>query len=233
VKIGIVSISDIPVGMRAIKDERLDAVYTLSKSKKKTYCQVEIIPEATLLDADALLVRKDSLTDLILKDLEFVENRLTRVSDDSEKTVLGKLKTVLENEHCIFTSVLNAEEKRQLCGYGLLTNRPITLLVPQEQPDYNAALFKTLHEGGFINFLTTGEKESRSWLIKKGATAWEAAGVIHSDIQKGFIRAEIISYDDFIRSGGEVPAKQAGKLRLEQKEYIMQDADLANFRFNK
>jgi hypothetical protein len=57
--------------------------------------------------------------------------------------------------------------------------------------------------------------------------------VIHSDIQKGFIRAEIISFNDYIQAGGETAAKQAGKLRLEQKEYVMQDADLANFRFNK
>ena len=70
-------------------------------------------------------------------------------------------------------------------------------------------------------------------LIKKGITAWEAAGGIHSDIQKGFIRAEIISFNDFLSCGGETQAKQAGKMRLEQKNYIMQDTDLVNFRFNK
>jgi ribosome-binding ATPase YchF (GTP1/OBG family) len=64
-------------------------------------------------------------------------------------------------------------------------------------------------------------------------TAWEAAGTIHSDIQKGFIRAEIISFADFIEAGGETQAKRAGKLRLEIKTYVMQDHDLTNFRFNK
>ena len=70
-------------------------------------------------------------------------------------------------------------------------------------------------------------------MLKKGSSAWEASGAIHSDIQKGFIRAEVISFNDFIQCGGETQAKQAGKMRLEQKEYVMQDADLVNFRFNK
>jgi ribosome-binding ATPase len=90
-----------------------------------------------------------------------------------------------------------------------------------------------LKEGGFISFFTTGEKETRAWLIRNGDSAWVASGAIHSDIQQGFIRAEIISFNDFMECGGENKAKQAGKLKVEQKDYVMQDCDLANFRFNK
>lgn len=75
-------------------------------------------------------------------------------------------------------------------------------------------------------------KEVRAWTIRKGATAPQAAGVIHTDFEKGFIRAEVISYDDFIRFGGEQGAKEAGKLRLEGKEYIVCDGDVMHFRFN-
>ena len=82
-------------------------------------------------------------------------------------------------------------------------------------------------------FLTVGGKENRAWPIRAGLTAWEAAGTIHTDIQKGFIRAEIISFADFIEAGGETQAKRAGKQRLELKTYVMQDYDLLNFRFNK
>jgi ribosome-binding ATPase YchF (GTP1/OBG family) len=88
-------------------------------------------------------------------------------------------------------------------------------------------------EAGYISFFTAGEKETRAWLIKAGTTAWEAAGAVHSDIQKGFIRAEIIAFGDFVAAGSEAAAKQAGKLRLENKDYRMQDADWTNFRFNK
>ncbi|HAT1765938.1 TPA: redox-regulated ATPase YchF [Legionella pneumophila] len=85
---------------------------------------------------------------------------------------------------------------------------------------------------GLQTYFTAGVKEVRAWTIRKGATAPQAAGVIHTDFEKGFIRAEVISYDDFIRFGGEQGAKEAGKLRLEGKEYIVCDGDVMHFRFN-
>jgi ribosome-binding ATPase len=81
-------------------------------------------------------------------------------------------------------------------------------------------------------YFTAGEKEVRAWTVKVGATAPEAAGVIHTDFQKGFIRAEIVSYDDFIANNGEQGAKDAGRWRLEGKDYIVQDGDIIHFRFN-
>ena len=81
-------------------------------------------------------------------------------------------------------------------------------------------------------YFTAGEKEVRAWTVKVGATAPEAAGVIHTDFQKGFIRAEVISYDDFIKHDGEQGAKDAGRWRLEGKEYVVQDGDVVHFRFN-
>ncbi len=81
-------------------------------------------------------------------------------------------------------------------------------------------------------YFTAGVKEVRAWTVKIGATAPEAAGVIHTDFQKGFIRAEVMRYDDFIQFQGEAGAKEAGKLRLEGKDYIVQDGDIMHFRFN-
>ena len=81
-------------------------------------------------------------------------------------------------------------------------------------------------------YFTAGVKEVRAWTIPVGATAPQAAGVIHSDFERGFIRAEVISYDDFIKYKGEQGAKEAGKWRLEGKEYIVQDGDVMHFRFN-
>lgn len=88
------------------------------------------------------------------------------------------------------------------------------------------ASFKML---GLITFLTTGEQETRAWTIKQGQTAFDAAGKIHTDIQKGFVRAEVISYDDFVRTGGRVQAKEAGKARSEGKEYPVHDGDVILF----
>jgi GTP-binding protein YchF len=85
---------------------------------------------------------------------------------------------------------------------------------------------------GLMSFLTAGEKEVRAWTIPVGTKAPQAAGVIHSDIERGFIRAEIISYDDLVRVGSEKAAREQGLTRLEGKEYIMQEGDVVNFRFN-
>src|SRR5579864_1021823 len=83
-----------------------------------------------------------------------------------------------------------------------------------------------------VTFLTVGPKEARAWTVRRGAKAPEAAGVIHTDFEKGFIRAETISYEDFVACGGEQGAKEAGKLRLEGAEYVVQDGDILHFRFN-
>ncbi|MGH7859582.1 MAG: DUF933 domain-containing protein [Candidatus Binatia bacterium] len=83
-----------------------------------------------------------------------------------------------------------------------------------------------------VSFLTTGEDEVRAWTIRRGTPAQRAAGKVHSDIEKGFIRAEVIAYDDFVRYGGEAECKKAGKARLEGKEYVVADGDIIHFRFN-
>jgi GTP-binding protein YchF len=83
-----------------------------------------------------------------------------------------------------------------------------------------------------ITFFTVGPKEARAWTVRRGAKAPEAAGVIHTDFEKGFIRAETISYDDFVTNGGEQGAKDAGRMRLEGKDYVVKDGDIFHFRFN-
>lgn len=85
---------------------------------------------------------------------------------------------------------------------------------------------------GLHTYFTAGPKECRAWTVKKGATAPQGAGVIHTDFEKGFIRAEVIAYDDYITLGGEAKAKDAGKWRLEGKDYVLNDGDVVLFRFN-
>jgi len=85
---------------------------------------------------------------------------------------------------------------------------------------------------GLQTFFTAGEKEVRAWTVREGALAPQAAGVIHTDFERGFIRAELASFDDYVDNGGEQGAKEAGKLRLEGKDYEMQDGDVVHFRFN-
>ncbi len=101
-----------------------------------------------------------------------------------------------------------------------------------EQPGLDVlaqAAYKLL---GLQSFFTAGEMEVKAWTVRRGATAPQAAGVIHTDFERGFIKAEVIGYDDYIELGGEQGAKAAGKLRIEGKEYVMADGDVVHFRFN-
>lgn len=99
-----------------------------------------------------------------------------------------------------------------------------------------SGLDRMIHAGyrllGLITYFTAGVKEVRAWTVSKGSRAPQAAGVIHTDFEKGFIRAEVTAYDDYVNSGGESGAKEKGLLRLEGKEYIVQDGDIMHFRFN-
>jgi GTP-binding protein YchF len=101
-----------------------------------------------------------------------------------------------------------------------------------KEPGLNRVIREAYELLGLQTYFTAGVKEVRAWTTKKGATAPEAAGVIHTDFQKGFIRAEVISYEDYIYHRGEQKAKEAGKMRLEGKEYIVKNGDVIHFRFN-
>ena len=116
----------------------------------------------------------------------------------------------------------------------------IAQLDPGDRPSFlesvglkESGLQKLVHTSfdmlGLITYLTTGEMETRAWTITRGSTAYEAAGKIHTDIQRGFIRAEVIAYDDYVACGGRVGAREAGKARAEGKEYIVQDGDVILF----
>jgi ribosome-binding ATPase YchF (GTP1/OBG family) len=97
-------------------------------------------------------------------------------------------------------------------------------------------LDRVIHAGyalvGLQTYFTAGPKEVRAWTIHRGDTAPQAAGVIHTDFEKGFIRAEVIAYDDYVACNGEQGAKEAGRMRLEGKEYVVKDGDVMHFRFN-
>jgi GTP-binding protein YchF len=116
-------------------------------------------------------------------------------------------------------------------------------LPPEEREDYLKSLGvsssgvdrlikSAYHLLGLMSFLTAGEKEVRAWTISQGTRAPQAAGTIHSDIERGFIRAEVVGYDDLMRTGSTVAAREQGLARLEGKDYVMQEGDVVHFRFN-
>ena len=186
--------------------------------------------QARTLDLDEeqqLLVRDLSL--LTIKPLMFIAN----VAEDgfSDNPFLDIVNDFAAKEGAPVVAVcasieaemteLEAEELNEfLADLGL------------DEPGLNRVICAGHELLGLQTYFTAGVKEVRGWTVKVGATAPQAAGVIHTDFEKGFIRAETMAYDDFIEFKGEAGAKEAGKLRLEGKDYIVKDGDVLHFRFN-
>ena len=232
-KICVFGIKEIGLGKHNVKDPRLDQADKLAEAQKKTYAQVEVVDEKEMLTVDAILTRRSALSDLLMKDLDFVETRLGRNPDQTEKGVLERLAEALISEQPVSSVGLSEDELKAISAHNFYSNKPVVAADDSELADPTTLMVRLFKESGYISFLTVGGKENRAWPIPAGMSAWEAAGTIHSDIQKGFIRAEITSFADFVEAGGETQAKRAGKQRLELKTYVMQDYDVVNFRFNK
>lgn len=180
--------------------------------------ETEIIKGYFLLTSKPVLyVANISEEDLVSGNLEneFVQKIKEFASKENSEVIVVCAK--LEEE----LSTLDEEEKRELLAdYGL------------EETGLDKLISSSYKLLGLMSFLTAGEQEVRAWTIKIGTKAPQAAGKIHSDIERGFIRAEIISYDKLVECGSEAAAKEKGYYRLEGKDYIMQDGDVVNFRFN-
>jgi ribosome-binding ATPase len=149
----------------------------------------------------------------------------------SEPTRRKELEELVAPAEAVF---LDAKVEAELLELGDDEESARELLesIGQEEPGLHAlarAGFRTL---GLQTYLTAGPKESRAWTITAGATAPQAAGVIHTDFERGFIKAEIVSYDDLVEAGTMAAAKAAGKVRMEGKDYVMADGDVVEFRFN-
>ncbi len=147
------------------------------------------------------------------------------------------------NPHLDKVSEIAAAESAEVVAICNKLEAEIVELEDEERAEFLAdlgmdepGLDKVIRAGyrllGLQTYFTAGPKEARAWTVRQGASAPEAAAVIHTDFQKGFIRAEVIGYEDYVELGGESGAKDAGKWRLEGKEYIVQDGDVVHFRFN-
>ncbi len=156
---------------------------------------------------------------------------------------IGENEIGLSNEHVEKVRALAKEENAQFLEICAKVEEEIAQLPKEERGMFieelglkESGLNRIIKTGyellGLISYLTAGEKEVRAWTIENGTKAPQAAGKIHSDFEKGFIRAEIVSYDDLVSCGGFTQAKEKGKVRSEGKEYVFRDGDVALFRFN-
>ena len=148
----------------------------------------------------------------------------------TDEALQAELSALVAPADAIF---LNAKLEAELAEVDEEEARELLESVGVSEPGLNQLAHKGFHTLGLQTYLTAGPKESRAWTIRKGWTAPQAAGVIHTDFQRGFIKAEIVSFDDLVEAGSMTAAKAAGKVRMEGKEYVMADGDVVEFRFQQ
>ena len=144
---------------------------------------------------------------------------------------LDQVNTVAAAENAVVVPICNKLES-EIAELGDDEKLDFLQEMGMEEPGLNRVIRAGYSLLGLQTYFTAGVKEVRAWTIPVGATAPQAAGKIHTDFEKGFIRAEVIAYEDFVAGNGEQGAKDAGKWRLEGKEYIVRDGDVVHFRFN-
>jgi GTP-binding protein YchF len=188
-----------------------------------------VLDDGRPISSDPSLDREALRESFLLTDKPFIYVFNVDDTDLADEGKRAKLAEIVAPAPALFVS---AKLEAELIGLDAADSTE--LLAEYGQAESGLATlarvgFETL---GLQTFLTAGPKESRAWTIKRGATAPEAAGVIHTDFQKGFIKAEIVSYDDLVEAGSITAARSAGKARIEGKDYVMQDGDVVEFRFN-
>jgi GTP-binding protein YchF len=217
-------------------EKRLPVVQKQAKSDPKLKVIVDTLASAfELLNKNIPLNKADDLDLSLLSDLNLLTTKpviyVFNVDEDTIKDAdyQKKLLEITDNAPTIF---INAKLESELTDLSEEDAKELLESYGQKQSGLEQLITLSYKTLGLQSYLTAGPKEVRAWTIKQGATAPEAAGVIHGDFEKGFIAAEIISYDDLIESGSLAHARSLGKVRTEGKTYIMQPNDVVEFRFN-
>ena len=169
----------------------------------------------------------ESMNLLSTKPMVLVAN----LSDDDSKNNLSEIEAYAQTNNInIIPAIIKVEH--ELATLEEEEQEEYLELLGMDEPVLNKIILAGYKLLNLETFFTSGPKESRAWTIRKNALAPQAAGVIHTDFERGFIKAEVISYEDFINCGGESGAKKDGKLRLEGKDYLVMDGDVIHFKFN-
>ena len=224
-------------------NKRLDKARKNLKADKKYQIEIDLLEKIlktleegksarTLeFNEDEQALVKDMFL-LTTKPILYVANVSEEQLEDAENdTLVKQVKEYAEKEKAeVIPLCVKIEE--ELSGLEDEDKKEMLEALGLEESGLDKVIKKSYDLLGLMSFLTAGEPEVRAWTIKKGTKAPQAAGKIHSDIERGFIKAEVVSYDDLIREGSMVSAKEKGLVRSEGKEYIMQDGDIVLFKFN-
>jgi hypothetical protein len=198
--------------------------------KKLSPYYFEFIPEGYEA-AQAIVIASDHLLNLLILDIEKIETRLARTEDAAERAVLAKCMAHLETQKPICDAPLDERERTIVNALGLLSFKP-TVLWTGTVRNVNAMCREVMDKAGMMFFYTAGKEEVHAWLVKKGSDAVTCAGRIHSDLARGFIKAEVVSFDDIMTAHNMQDARAKRLTKLVDRDYIIPRASILEIRFN-
>ena len=226
-----------------VLSNRIDRLKKQAKADKSARAVLEFAEELLEFLGDGNLARNFDKTDTeeyaqLVNEVRFLTDKEIMYGANTDEDGLLE-----DNEYMLALKKHASEQNCELIKLCAKVEEELIGLDDDEAQEFltdmgvsESGLEQIIHKGfeklGLMSYFTAGVKEVRAWTIKQNSTAPRAAAAIHNDFEKGFIRAEVIAFNDFIENGGENGAKDAGKMRLEGKEYIVQDGDIMHFRFN-
>ena len=224
-------------------DKRLDRARKQLKADKKAQLEIDVLEKIKAVLESGKSARTVELNDEekeLIKDVYLLTSKpILYIANVSEEQLATSDNDRYVNEVREYAKTENAaviplcvKIEEELSSLDSEDKKEMLEAIGLEESGLDKVIKASYDLLGLMSFLTAGEPEVRAWTIKKGTKAPEAAGKIHSDIQRGFIKAEVVSYDDLVREGSMNAVKEKGLLRMEGKEYIMQDGDIVLFRFN-
>ena len=224
-------------------DKRLDRARKQLKADKKAQLEIDVLEKIKNVLESGKSARTIELNDEekeLIKDVYLLTSKpILYIANVSEEQLSTSDNDKYVNEVREYAKTENAaviplcvKIEEELSSLDSEDKKEMLEAIGLEESGLDKVIKASYDLLGLMSFLTAGEPEVRAWTIKKGTKAPEAAGKIHSDIQRGFIKAEVVSYDDLVREGSMNAVKEKGLLRMEGKEYIMQDGDIVLFRFN-
>lgn len=199
--------------------------------KKKSPYVVEFIDQ-DLEKADAIVIAKEKLLDFVLIDLEKIEQRLTRTEDGKEKEILAEVQNYLEQEKVLSKCNLAKEKFDFLKNLQLISLKPIVVKEDFQDQQLQEIIGEVVEAANKILFFTASEKEVKAWDLKKESTILEAAGRIHSDLMRGFIRAEVVNCKDLDNFYNMAEAKNKGLVQTVGRDYQVVDGDIIYIKFS-
>ncbi|MFH1380454.1 MAG: DUF933 domain-containing protein [bacterium] len=226
-KIGFTGI-DIVEGKVKYDDESLNILRAKDNPKKFSPYFVEFVRDV-FIRADAIVIPKIKILDLLIHDIQQIENRLARIEDEQEKKLLARCLEQLEKEIPLCDMPLDENDQILLRNSAPYSTLPVVMIEGSE--DVNTIITRSLEKAGYMFFYTTGPAESHSWLVRLGSTIVTCAEAIHTDLAKGFIKGDVAGFDDYLTCHNFNDCRAKGLVRLVDRNYIVQPKEILEIRF--